>query len=271
MDRRVADKAHGGTLSNGLHIATPNGRKLSGDPKSGLAKWKALAEADRRQLGDLGPTDPALDRTPPAGCLVLDVFSRGLGTDDAGDLCVYRNDKTNLTREPSRDHLWILEDEWRAMAPADSKRSRDAYPLPDAVADRIARFVLVDQIRIGGNGSGRRREDVTGREFKLTALESTDRTTRLRLDGSAALKQHDDKDKAAAVRFDVLGFLDYDVPKRAFTRFDVVAVGADAHYDECTDTNMPLGVALRIAGEKPIDRVWPAFYDAKDYFGSIKK
>src|SRR5205807_4828329 len=77
FDKLLAGGSNG-SISNSLRIATPSGKTLSGDPKDGLAKWKALPEAERKKLPDLGGYDPSLDRQPPPGCLILDVYARPL-------------------------------------------------------------------------------------------------------------------------------------------------------------------------------------------------
>ncbi len=232
--------AKGGSISNSLRVATPNGETLSGDPKEGLKRWRSLPEAERRKLDDMGPYDDSLDRVPPPGGLIVDVFSRGLTSDAAGALCIYRNEKAHLTRESNRDHLWLKESEWRSLVPAGGKTG-DQFPVSESVAERISRFHLVDLVRIGGNGQPRRREDVQSRELKLTVLERTPERARLRLDGA--------------------------VKQQTFTRFDIVALAESGHFDECTGKNRPLGIAFRLSrGDRPADRVWPYFLTDPEYF-----
>lgn len=57
--------------------------------------------------------------------------------------------------------------------------------------------------------------------------------------GSDAFAQQDDLDKVPLVHFDLLGYLDFDPAKPACNRFEEVAVGPDAHFDECGGINSP--------------------------------
>jgi hypothetical protein len=249
-------------FANETAVVTPNGKVLSHYPVEGLAKWKALPAQERKSFADLGKYDPRLDPAPPAGGLILKVYERGLVHGPDGRLVVYRNPRAHLSREAGRDHLWLTEAEWRSLIPATGKQG-DRVNVPGPIVDRFCRRYLIDLVRIGGEGGPRRPEDVLSQELALTVEEATPTGLRLRLNGSARFRtrgpEHGAPGKDGRVdEFRLLGFLQYDAAKRAFTRFDVVALCETGHYDEIGKKLVPLGVAFELTrGETPADRVRP--------------
>src|SRR5262249_34907252 len=101
-------------FANETAVVTPNGQVLSHDPEQGLAKWKKLPAAERRQFDDLGRYDPKSDPQPPEGGLILKVFARGLERDEQGRLQIYRHPRAHLSQEPGRDFLWLTGGEWQS-------------------------------------------------------------------------------------------------------------------------------------------------------------
>jgi hypothetical protein len=260
-----------GHFANEVAVVTPNGRMLSADLSAGLAQWKQLPKAERKQLDDLGPYDPAVYPAPPPRGLILKVYARGLERDDEGRLHIYRNPKAHLSREPGRDHLWLTEAEWKSLVPARCRKG-DSFAVPGPIADRICRRYLIDLVRVGGNGGPRRPEQVLSQEVGLTVTEVSSERIRLRLDGSARFVIHGPeygaKGKEGKVDdFRLLGFLDYDARREAFTRFDMVALSETGHFDEAGQAIRPLGVAFQLTrGDVPADRVAPSSF-TKVYFG----
>src|SRR5437588_73498 len=69
----------------------------------------------------------------------------------------------------ARDHLWLTEEEWKALVP-EKPRKGDKVPLPPAVAERVLRFHLVDNTR--GEPPSWRRDQVRSQELTLTVEEA---------------------------------------------------------------------------------------------------
>jgi hypothetical protein len=266
-------KRMAGHFANETAVVTPNARVLSAWPEEGLAKWKKLPEAERQTVEDFGTFDPKLDPAPPPGGLILKVFARGLARAD-GRLEIYRNPKANLSREAGRDFLWMTQAEWKSLVPVEPRvGERRAVPAP--LVDRLCRRYLIDLVRVGGEGGPRSRANTLHQELTLTVESADADRVRLRLDGSAAFRtygpEHGAPGKEGRVdAFGLLGFLDYDARKQAFTRFDVVALSETGHFDEAARKILPLGVAFELTrGEKPADRVRPHSLYA-DYFGKAR-
>jgi hypothetical protein len=263
-----------GHFANETAVVTPNGKLLAGDPTAGLARWKQLPEDERKHLDDLGPYDPAAYGVPPLGGLIVRVYARPLERDEHGEPHIYRNPKAHLSREPSRDHLWLTEAEWKSLLPARGRKG-ERFPVPGPIADRICRHYLVDLVRVGGNGTPRRPEHVLAQEVGLTVEEASAERVRLRLDGSARFVIHGPeygaKGKEGKVDdFQLLGFLEYDATKQVFMRFDIVARSETGHFDEAGRVIRPLGVAFELTrGAAPADRVAPSSF-SKGYFGKSK-
>jgi hypothetical protein len=277
--RHVADqgprKGEGGSTRQGIYCLTPDGRLLAyknagQDPgvmrevlRGGLREWKKLPASRRRPgavtVEDLDNIDPQYTRKPPAGGLILNVYTRILDRDDKGGLCA------GTCRFPggeraAHDHLWLTASDWKALVPAGARKGA-TFPVPDRVAERLVRFHLIDNTR--GEPPFWQRQEVRSRKMTLTVEETTAVGVRLRLDGTALLSSQ--ADPARADRgFDVrlLGFIHYDARKKAIERFDVVAVGE--HWGQGRFTpgarpgRSPLGIALELArGDSPADRVPP--------------
>jgi len=245
---------------------------LSIYPEEALRKWRQLPRSERRAVDDLGKYDVALEPSPPPGGLVLNVFARPLVRVSAGELEIYRNPKAHLSKEPGRDHLWLTRAEWKSLVPAQPETG-DRLTVPGSIADRLCRRYLIDLVRIGGEGTPRRPEDVLSSDLVLTVEEVTPARLRLRLEGTprfvtrgreyGAPQKEGRKDP-----FQLLGIAEYDRRAAVFTRFDIVALCETGHYGEIGKKLLPLGVAFELSrSETPADRVRPhSYYD--NYFGA---
>jgi hypothetical protein len=164
--------------------------------------------------------------------------------------------------------------EWNSLVPARCSKG-DRFPVPRPVADRLCRHYLVDLVRVGGNGGPRRPEQVLSQEVGLTVDAVSSERIRLRLDGSAQFVIHGPeygaKGKEGKVDdFQLLGFLDYDVSRKVFTRFDIVALSETGNFDEAGRVIRPLGVAFELTqASAPADHVAPSSF-TKGYFTKEK-
>lgn len=261
-------------FANEVGVVTPNGKLLSGYPEEGLKKWRALPEAERRRLEDLGTYNAALDPQPPPGGLVLDVYARALTRTPEGRWQIYRTEVAR-SLEAGRDHLWLTGAEWKSLLPARPAKG-ERVEVPDPVVDRICRRYLIDLVRVGGNGGPRRREDVLAEHMRLTVVEVTPQTVRLKLAGSARLATQDVGSGARPNMlkidtFQLLGRLEYDPRAKAIKRFEILALSETGHFDEIHHKVLPLGVTFELSrGEKPAERVAPSSF-TKDYFASGRR
>ena len=179
------------------------------------------------------------------------------------------------TREAQPDFMWLTEAEWKSLIPTSPKKS-DRFAVPAAIADRLVRFHLTPTMAYG-ESQGWDPRSIRSRELTLTVTDATADKIELRLDGVALLgadyASYEQKDKkgageqgTSAVGYEpkLLGFLTYDVKNKAFTRFDVAALGdtygtlGGSSFIFYRAGRQPLGVAFELAsGKAPADRVPP--------------
>lgn len=266
-------KGAGGSTRQGIYIFTADGKLLgyrnAGQApdvmrdmlKRGLRDFEKLPEAQRRpgviKVEDAGKVDRRFARTPPEGGLVLRAFTRILDVEDGQ--YVRGSSKARWGDLPARDHVWLTEKEWKSLVPAKPAKG-DKAAVPSGIALRVLRFHLTDNTR--GEPPMWRNEDVRKYEMTLTVESVSETEIVLRLDGSALLASSADASKAArGYEVRLLGKLRYERTKKAFTAFDVVAVGE--HWGEGPFTRgarpgrTPLGVAFELVPTKADDLVPP--------------
>lgn len=265
----------GGNTRQGIYCLTADGSLLAfknaGQApdimrdvlKEALVKFERLPEA-RRKPGAMKVEDPAkvdtnYTRTLPPGGLVLNVWTRILDHDAKGAFC-RGTCKAAGGDKAARDHMWITEAEWRSLVPADAAQG-DKFALAPAVAERLVRFHLVDNTR--GEPPMWTRDEIRKNDLSLTVTEATPQHLRLALDGAVLLATAADPAKADR-GFDLRlrGYLSYDKTKKAFDRFDILAVGDHwgngANTREPRPGRMPLGVLFELAkGDSSFERVPP--------------
>lgn len=127
--------------TQGFYVCGPDGTLIQGWNNRDPAKLrqilrKAAEEYRAPKSGALdAKEDPAFDRTPPAGALVVDVHSRILKGQwpDATDAW-----QKIFHSASGRDHLWITRDEAAALTRGE---------FPKSLATRIARYHCIDNTR----------------------------------------------------------------------------------------------------------------------------
>lgn len=111
------------------------------------------------------------------------------------------------------------------------------------------------------------RQDLT-----LTVEESSDAAVRLRLEGSALLARGGDVKSFQGFDVRLLGSITYDRTRKAFERFDVVALGDSWGTTDWSQKGgrYPVGLAFELAGGRsPCDRMIPLHLpENPDYFAS---
>lgn len=260
---------------NGQYVMTASGKVLP-DFKftaEGLAEYKKLSEEVRRPktLAWISfEKDPAFRdnaiRTyisdcaypsPPRETLVLRSHTRACEYDAKGEVIRSTKGKDGgsvyawLTG-PARDWLWLSEAEWKSLVPANPRKGM-SLPVPRPVTYRICRFYLDDTCQ-GGHWFWESAKQVRSADLTVTVQEVSDAEIRLRLTGAALLVNGDGNTRLRRCEANFLGYLNYDRDRKAFTRFDVVALGDyDLHEStsqrQRTDITVAkvLGVAFDLA------------------------
>jgi hypothetical protein len=220
--------------------------RREGGPETGSARRAAHAGSSQ---GKTAAVDARYVREPPADGLILDVFSR-IPQEPAGG-------EWSLNRATGRDHVWLTREEWRSLLPADWKTGA-RYPVPRAVAERLIRFHLVDNVR--GEPPMWTRSEI--READLTLIVENADAGRIRLEGTARM-QAPSNDGGAERGYDarLQGTLAFDRAAGHWTQLDILAWGeawGEGRYTPGAPAGrFPLVIAISLAGSAPADRVPP--------------
>jgi hypothetical protein len=251
----------------GIYVATADGRLLASDhfrahQATFLAMLRrALAAAPKGvELPAAAPTpDAAYRRVPPAGGLVLKTFTR---------IPLPAGDRWNPNQAVGRDHVWLTREEAAALVPP-AWRQGETFPLPAAVAERLARFHLTDNVR--GEPPMWARAHI--RESALTLTVADPAAGRLSLGGTVRLASHDGQ-RGYDARLQ--GEIRLDRASGRCEQFDLLAWGeawGEGPYTRgAPPGRFPLLVAFSKAGGTPADRVPPqGSRDYADYFGRARR
>ena len=277
--RKVADQVPGaqGGASNrqGVYIFTADGKLLGARNQNDADTMRdvlkqALKVFNNQPLGAVGPgrikveelgkLDTEYVRTPPKNGLIVNVYTRILDKDKKGEYCLGSCDFWGGDRA-AHDHLWLQEDEWKALVPSSPKKGENV-PLPPHVAKRILRFHLVDNTR--GEALSWSSKEVRKQNLKLTVTEVTAKAVALQLEGSALMATGEDPETATrGYDANLLINLEYNLEKKSIVRFDGVAMGSHWGIGPYTPGarpgRTPLGIAFELSsGDRPADHVPPA-------------
>jgi len=149
---------------------------------------------------------------PPAEGLILKQYNRGFHRDAEGKM---HPDGQVL----QHDWLWMTKAEWQSLLP-EQPRVGDSRTVP---AFLVSRLGVHHASAFGANGV---RISVTPKPtLTLTVEDASPDQLRLRLHGSLKTGDYQGSLKVATVDYQVSGCLHYDVKKKTFSRFDMVAVG----------------------------------------------
>lgn len=287
---KVQGRAPGdGCGANAWYVASAGGTRL-GDPvargvpdlKKAWADWKALPEEERKpKLSPPVQDNPKTARlAPPAGALILRAYFSYLDTPAGGGdpTPVKRTRWFSIimnTRMPGTDVMWVTEKEWKAMIPANPRKG-ETLVFPATLQNRIVTYYASPEM-IGWNN--RPYGEIRASGFTLTVEDASDAGFRLRLEGYARKgKPFDEKSvEPMGGDFRFLGHLRFDARKKAFDRFDLVALGKGwggggepangagtgkhVEYVPVFERAVrPYGVGIAyqlVSGERPADRVPP--------------
>jgi hypothetical protein len=211
--------AHGEVITKRLQdgdTGGPNGKNNPFAPKrllAALAKFKQLPAEKRTAKAEELPAmwKGKAEMAPPAGGLILKQYRRVLQKDADGKL--YRGDIYH-------DSLWMTQAEWQSLVP-EKLQVGDYFPVPAFLLKRIGRH----HAQILNPSACVRLEPTPKPLLTLTVEEVLPELLRLRLHGSFRVTEYQIPDTNGVFDFQVSGCLHYDVKKKVFTRFDMVAFG----------------------------------------------
>ncbi len=277
----------GGSTRQGIYVfaadGTPLAYKNAGQSASatkemmqqGLAQFRKLPETKTKpgvvKIEDAGKPDANYSRTPPEGGLILKAYTRILDLKDEKEAKFCKGTcKTTGGDQAARDHVWITKDEVKTLVPAKAEVGF-SYPLSAKIADRIARFHLVDNTR--GEPDHWKPQDVRAKRITLTVTAANADAIELKLEGEVLLATNADTAKAErGYEARLIGSLRYRPAKGTFDRFDITAVGMHWGEHPFTRGARPgksfLGQSFELAGDKPGDRIPPqGIRDIGAYYG----
>ncbi len=249
--RKIAKQGPRGDINQtaqGRYICTPGGELLGFNNNRGPERVrklmvKALAIRDRQAIANAAPisagtSDPKFDFRLPPGGLVVRVNSKVLGGHAPTE------EWTRVFHDAvGRDNLWLTKKEQTELANV----IRDGGEIPRAIANRIARFHLVDNTR----GEPPR---WTAGEIKVLELKVNSRGE---IHGRVEL-QTANQDRGFEA--EILGRAKADGDK--VVQFDMVAKGEFWGRGQWTGFEpkgkFPLAIAFRIAdGKDSSDQIGP--------------
>jgi hypothetical protein len=279
----------------------PLGLQAKGGPQitidAVLQEFDQLPEADRKPKDFLEAGGNRL--APPGGATVLNVYYRTLFLTKDSNLELIndkncpaftaQNDgpyaaifKSKAFREAAPDHMWLTEADCNALVPA-APRKGDKFPLPPALLRRLT-YHLQPVLAIGEpQGWPVPLKDVIqAAEIALTVEDASAALVNLRLEGfvkAVAVGKQPGQKFGYEPR--LLGRLEYDVRRKAFTRFDLLALG-DAYgqgfagHAGCPwgSRRNPYAISFELCqGKRPVDRLVPLGFKEKTigaYLGTEK-
>ena len=282
--RKVADqsprKGSNGGTRQGIYVFTADGELLAFKNNGGDAedlkavfaraksKFDKLPEARRKPGGvtvpAAGKPDPNFHRELPEDGIVLKVHGRIL--ESKAETFVKGTCEFIGGDAASRDYCWITAEEKKSLVPPKSEVGF-CYDLPAKIAERLARFHLIDNTR--GEPTFWSKEHVRKNRITLTVIEVKDDAIELRLDGEVTLVAGEKLGYEPKLR----GALRYIPSKKTFDQFDIVALGD--YRGQTTFTpgarpgRTPFGVAFTLADTtKAGERIAPqGLRDRNPYYG----
>lgn len=225
-----------------------------------LEKWEKMGKGERllSEAPLKTPGASTCSELYPEGGLILQAFSRdGSPEDRKGDW--------------NQDFVWVRKEEVGSMIPA-SKTRGTRQPVPDAVAFRLARFHLVDNVHgVRGEGmrvpSGFRKEDVRRAELVLELKASEGDLLKFQIEGAVR-----NDNGARGYDATLLGRATYSEKEERFVSFALVAVGTrwgERPARKGTADPSRIGAAFRLASSDKADRV-PPDQIHRGYFDALR-
>lgn len=278
------------TSSGYMTCLSASGKPLGHAPTAQvLEKFRELPESERAagaiQVPDLAEADRLIP-PPPAGGLVLRVHARFLSR-ERGELRYARVEDFplmgdtpeerrtwRLFLEPNTEYLWLKQDEWNSLIPADPARGQ-RNEIEPWFAERLARFHLTPRRAMTSEGGILRKDDIRKARLISVVEEVSPQRIRLRLTGFVHTGTAFDEAKASTpngplefgFQSPLHGLIEYDRGNKSITRFDLLTSGevwgrwGDANNHSLfveRPGSTPFGFALELADAgTPTERIPP--------------
>jgi hypothetical protein len=224
---------------------------------------------------------------PPENALILRVHARFLSRTGDGQLAYTAGEDFPQLRgrkellqayrmlfETNVEYMWLTESEWRSLVP-DRPRQGDSLAVDPAIGERMARFHLSPRRALTSEDCIVSKRDVKASSLMLVVEEVSDARIRMRMTGFVHTGSDYDAAKATSpngplefgFETHIDGVLEYDLAKKQFLRFDLVAPGdvwgrwGDANNNSQRierPGRTPIGFAFELAvGDSPTNRIPP--------------
>lgn len=279
---RVADQGHYGknpktATRQGIYGAAPSGEFLAsintnnadamiGMLKKALAKWKELPKEKRlcdKPLDDKGRT--RLEAQFPTDGLALRLYSRDLPREE--------KPKGYFANAWNTDTAWFNAVEARSFLPATPKAG-DKHDVPAELVSRLAQCHLLDNVRGQTVAYDEKNVETASMTTEVVAVDGDTVTLRFTGKSRASAKgkwpvrgfddANNPTEQERSMDVKLLGKATFDLGKKRFTAFELVAAGmrkGGTQYNGRPDDlgEHPIGFVFQLAGDSPADRVAPAF------------
>src|SRR5262245_29279134 len=150
---------------------------------------------------------------PPAEGLILKKYNRGFHRDAEGKM---HPDGQILYH----DSLWMTKAEWQSLVP-ENPRVGVSFTVPPFLVSRLG----VHHGSAIAPANGVKISPSPKPNLTLTVEDVSPDQLRLRLQGSLHISEYVSPVKIGEIDYQVCGCLHYDLKKKTFSRFDMVAVG----------------------------------------------
>ena len=280
--RKIAEQGHYGGRTvptdtrQGLYTATADGKLLVSVNSTQVGRvqrllgdavriWKNTSRAERSPKFDKTiSVDKNYLEIPPEDGLVLRMITRDLPRDDK----VRNADPT----ANNFDHIWFKKDEMLSMVPDDPKEGQ-LFPLPKVVAERFARFNLLDSVRGETHPYDENQVKIEGVGLKV--MKVTPETIKFVVYGRSIAKRPPSnktnpysgikitREMGTDLRWS--GAVVFDRKQRQFNRFDLLAAGdrwggSLYNFRDKDPGPNPIGFAFQLVPNVEDDPTPPSFY-----------
>jgi len=271
--------------SQGTYIVTPSGLllatvhrvdedKLAEFLGKGLEEYKKLSKHERLGIKALASANGR--SLYPAEGLVLRVDLRKF----------YSHKPVGRAAigvvERNRDFAWYKKEEAHQFLPPTPKKG-EAHEVPRYIVERLARYHFTDTVRAFADPYPAR--CVKEAWLKTSVLEVNDGVVKLRFDGIVRSEQNDTprfgllsnrgrlpRRAERSFQANLLGYATFDPEKQRFTKFEIFALGIQQGGGErSSPAPVPIGVALTLAEDTPMERVEPFHLELYGSRGSSRE
>ncbi len=182
-----------------------------------LTQYPNLPEAERKLAAESDITAKhRWELSYQADGLDLTMFARDLPNDGP----------TSKSRAAwNEDRIWFSLDEVKKMFPQDQLEVGQSWPLPEKLANRFARFNIVDTVK--GQTTPYSPEHIQNATIEFKLLQQDQQQIKVQITGStkAEADKSRGQDMPHGIETQLLGMATYDRTAQRFTEFEMVAAG----------------------------------------------